>query len=134
MIDLRHHTRRARSAVFLAMTLIGACHQSCRPQGVEETATERPDGRIPVRKTLEYARVAEEAGMSTAGLSSVLKVVQTHIEKKTAPGAVVLIARRGKIVLEEALGHMSYEADAEPMTRQTIFDLASVTGPVRGDG
>ena len=38
------------------------------------------------------------------------------------PGAVVLIARHGKIVLEEALGRMSYEIDAKSMTRKTIFD------------
>jgi CubicO group peptidase (beta-lactamase class C family) len=127
MVDLRLHPRRARLAVFLAMTLIATCHQGCRPQGAEETASEKPDAQIPVRKTLEYARVAEEAGMSTEGLSSVLDVVRTHIEKRTAPGAVVLIARRGKIVVEEALGRMSYEANAEAMTRETIFDLASVT-------
>ncbi len=127
MIDLRLHARRARLAAFLAMTLVATCLQGCRPQETEESAPARPEGRSPNRKTLEYVDVAEEAGMSAEGLSSVLDVVQTHIEKKTAPGAVVLIARRGKIVLDEALGRMSYEADAEPMTRETIFDLASVT-------
>ena len=127
MIGFRAHICRRWLASCLAMTLIASCLLGCRPQAVEETTDTKPDGLAPGRTTLEYAGVAEDAGMSTDALSSVLDVVQTHIEKKTAPGAVVLIARRGKIVLEEALGHMSYEVDAEAMTRQTIFDLASVT-------
>lgn len=127
MVDLRLHARRARWVALLAMALVATCLQGCRPQGIEESAIARPEGRSPNRETLEHVDVAEEAGMSAEALSSVLDVVQTHIEKQTAPGAVVLIARRGRIVLDEALGRMSYEADAEPMTRGTVFDLASIT-------
>jgi CubicO group peptidase (beta-lactamase class C family) len=111
----------------LAVTLIISCHHGCRPEEGKQTVSAESEGQSTSRATLERIDVAEEAGMSTEGLASVLDVVRTHIEKKTTPGAVVLIARRGKIVLEEALGRMSYEADAEPMTPGTIFDLASVT-------
>ena len=130
MIDLRLHIRRGRLALCLAMTVIATCLQGCRPREAEETASAKLGGRTLSGTTLERAGEAEEAGMSTDGLSSVLDVVRTNIEEKTAPGAVVLIARRGKIVLEEALGHISYDTDAEPMTRETIFDLASITKAV----
>ena len=127
MVDLRLHTGRVRLAVYLATALIAAWLQGCRFQGAEKTVIAKPDGGAPVRTTLEFARVAEEAGMATDGLSSVLGVVRAHIEDKTMPGAVVLIARHGKIVLAEALGRMSYEPDAAAITQETIFDLASIT-------
>jgi len=127
MIGLGIRFRRDRSVLYLATALIATCHQGCGLQGAEETVAAKPDVRTPVQATLAYAPAAEEAGMSTEGLSTVRDVVQSHIEKRTMPGAVVLIARRGGIVLEEALGRMSYEADAAPMTRETVFDLASIT-------
>ena len=127
MVDLRLHPRRVRLAVYLATTLIATWHQGCRPQEAEVIVWAKVDGQTLRGPTLERAGNAEDAGMSTEGLTSVLGVVQTHIEKKTMPGAVVLIVRRGKIVLEEALGRMSYEPDAEAMTRETVFDLASIT-------
>jgi CubicO group peptidase (beta-lactamase class C family) len=114
-------------ALCLAMTLLASCHHGCRADRGEEADATKTDGQAAGRTTLERADFAEEAGMSTEGLAAVLGVVRTHIEKETMPGAVVLIARRGKIVLEEALGRMSYEPNAEAMTPETIFDLASVT-------
>jgi CubicO group peptidase (beta-lactamase class C family) len=127
MANLHLHRPLGRTTIFLAGTLIVACSSGCRPRGEEGLPSEEQDDRVARRTTLERADVADAAGMSTAGLLVVLDVVQSHIEKKTTPGAVVLVARRGRIVLEEALGRMSYEADAEPITRDTIFDLASVT-------
>ena len=127
MIDLRLHRGRGRSALCLAMTLVATCLQGCRTQEIEEADSTTRDSGTQLRTVLERASSAEETGMSTEGLSAVLDVVQTHIEKRTMPGAVVLIARRGKIVLEEALGRMTYEADADLMNRDTIFDLASLT-------
>jgi CubicO group peptidase (beta-lactamase class C family) len=127
MIDLGVHVGRRRLALCLAMTLIATCSHGCRPEGIEEADSTTRDGGTPLRTALNRASSAEDAGMSTDGLSAALGVVQTHIEKRTMPGAVVLIARRGKIVLEEALGRMTYETGADPMTLDTIFDLASLT-------
>ena len=42
------------------------------------------------------------------------------------PGCVVLIARNGKIVFEKAYGTYNYDAP-EPVTLNSIFDMASVT-------
>jgi CubicO group peptidase (beta-lactamase class C family) len=43
------------------------------------------------------------------------------------PGAVLLVARHGLIVLDEAFGKMGYNEYNHPMPLNGIFDLASVT-------
>jgi CubicO group peptidase (beta-lactamase class C family) len=76
---------------------------------------------------LENARNPEEVGFSKEGLVVVQNVVARAIESGTAPGAVVLVARRGKIVLERAFGRMTYEKDAPKVTPDTLYDIASLT-------
>lgn len=67
-----------------------------------------------------------QAGMSAAKLQSIDSIVHEGIKNKAFPGAVVLAAKDGKIFYEKAFG--SYEYDGHrPMTRDAIFDLASVT-------
>ena len=45
------------------------------------------------------------------------------------PGAVVLIARNGKLVMFDSFGFRDKEAKA-PMTNDTIFRIASMTKPI----
>ncbi|PYS72181.1 MAG: hypothetical protein DMF73_08955, partial [Acidobacteria bacterium] len=54
-------------------------------------------------------------------------VIQAAIGKKELPGAVVLVGRHGKIVWRKAYGARAVEPQREPMTTDTIFDLASLT-------
>ena len=81
----------------------------------------------PRRMKLENARKPEEVGFSPDGLARVESVVARAIENGTAPGGVVLVARRGKIVLERAFGRMTYEKNASRVTPDTLFDIASLT-------
>jgi CubicO group peptidase (beta-lactamase class C family) len=81
----------------------------------------------PRRMKLENARAPEEVGFSAEGLVRVQEVVARAIENGTAPGAVVVVARRGKIVLERAFGRTTYEKDAGKVTPDTLYDIASVT-------
>jgi len=46
------------------------------------------------------------------------------------PGAVLLVARRGKIVYHREVGHRILIPCIAPMRRDTIFDLASLTKPL----
>lgn len=59
--------------------------------------------------------------------SSVDAAVESAIEKGQAPGAVVLILHRGEAVHRKAFGT---RAPGEPMTPDTVFDMASLTKPV----
>lgn len=72
--------------------------------------------------------VAPEAvGLSSARLAKVSGFMRSHIEDKKMAGAVVLIARHGKIAYFETFG----EADVgKPMQRDTMFRICSMTKPV----
>ena len=66
-------------------------------------------------------------GISAERLGRMDTVIAASIEKKELPGAVVLVARHGKIVWRKAYGARAVEPQREPMTLDTIFDLASLT-------
>ena len=53
--------------------------------------------------------------------------VERHIGLGNLPGAVILVGHQDAIVLEKAYGNRSVEPAVEPMTPETIFDLASLT-------
>ncbi|HWQ33890.1 MAG TPA: exo-beta-N-acetylmuramidase NamZ domain-containing protein [Blastocatellia bacterium] len=66
-------------------------------------------------------------GMSPAQLAYIDQAVEAEIAKKQLPGAVVLVGRQGKVVWRRAYGNRALEPKVEPMTPDTIFDLASLT-------
>ena len=55
------------------------------------------------------------------------KVLQRGLEDKVFPGTVALVAQGGKIVFFEHGGYRSLVPQRNRMTRDTIFDLASLT-------
>lgn len=59
------------------------------------------------------------------------KVVDAIVEKAVAegniPGAVLLVGHNGRVIHRKAFGSRSLEPMREPMTIDTIFDLASLT-------
>src|SRR3954467_764764 len=58
-----------------------------------------------------------------------LAVVEQAVARDEIRGAVVLVTRRGQIVLHEAVGWRDPGGHA-PMTRDTLFHVASNTKPV----
>ncbi len=71
-----------------------------------------------------------DVGVSSQRLSRINALVQTAIDAEQIPGCVVLLARHGRVFLFEAFGNRQVEPTVEPMTRDTVFDLASITKPV----
>jgi len=71
----------------------------------------------------------EEVGMYTERLALIGKAVNAEIAAGQLPGAVVGIARRGKLVYFEAFGFRD-KAAGEPMTTDAIFGIASMTKPM----
>ena len=69
----------------------------------------------------------ESVGMSTERLAKIDEAVLESIARKETPGAVVLVARKGRIVHRKAFGDRALEPKREAMTIDTIFDLASLT-------
>jgi uncharacterized protein YbbC (DUF1343 family)/CubicO group peptidase (beta-lactamase class C family) len=54
-------------------------------------------------------------------------VVEKAVAEGNIPGAVLLVGHNGKVVHRRAFGERSLEPLREPMTLDTVFDLASLT-------
>jgi CubicO group peptidase (beta-lactamase class C family) len=70
----------------------------------------------------------EAVGLSSPRLARVTEAVKGEIAKGRYPGAVALVARRGKVAYFEALGQRDPQTGA-PMTKDAIFRLYSMTKP-----
>lgn len=82
--------------------------------------------------TFELPRAApEEARMSRERLDKVRDVVQEFIDEGRIQGAVVGVARRGKVVYFHAQGVADIETQA-PLQPDAIFHMASSTKPILG--
>ncbi|HVX14505.1 MAG TPA: serine hydrolase domain-containing protein [Pirellulales bacterium] len=68
--------------------------------------------------------------MQAERLAAINDAVGEALAARQMPGCVVLIARRGKVVVLEAYGNRALEPVATPMTVETVFDLASLTKPI----
>jgi CubicO group peptidase (beta-lactamase class C family) len=78
---------------------------------------------------LPRAECPEQVGLSSARLERLARVIRQDVERKLIPGAVVVIARAGRIGYAEAFGWRDREAQA-PMTLDAIFRVASMTKPI----
>jgi uncharacterized protein YbbC (DUF1343 family)/CubicO group peptidase (beta-lactamase class C family) len=72
----------------------------------------------------------KKAGMNPAIEGLIEKAVTPEIEQGNLSGCVVLIGRREGIVFEHAYGNRQVEPSVEPMTIDTLFDMASLTKPL----
>src|SRR3977135_2308153 len=66
-------------------------------------------------------------GMSAERLARMDQVIAASIAKRELPGAVVLVARHGRVAGRKAYGSRAVKPAREAMTADTIFDLASLT-------
>ncbi|MCJ8209246.1 serine hydrolase [Mucilaginibacter sp. RS28] len=69
---------------------------------------------------------ANEAGLDSTALTRIDSIANNAIAAGATPGCVVLAAKDGKVGFYKAYGHLSYDAK-EPVTLQTVYDMASVT-------
>lgn len=78
--------------------------------------------------TLSYGKPAD-VGMSAALLDAGVRLYGEAVESGELAGAVLLVARDGKVVLHEAIGWRDFDGKL-PMERNTMFRMASNTKPV----
>jgi CubicO group peptidase (beta-lactamase class C family) len=71
----------------------------------------------------------EEAGVSAERLARISATFNADVRAGKIPGAVVLLARRGRIVYFEAFGEQD-PGKHLPMRRDAVFRIASMTKPV----
>lgn len=69
----------------------------------------------------------EETDVNSTTLNGIDNLINNAIYENAMPGAVVLVAKDGKIIFNRAYGKLSFDADAPPVTTSTVYDIASVT-------
>src|SRR5580692_11459652 len=75
-----------------------------------------------------FALAATQKTATSSGRLGVLDdIVQEAIRDEQVPGAVVLVGHDGQVIYRKAFGERSLEPHREPMTVDTIFDIASLT-------
>jgi CubicO group peptidase (beta-lactamase class C family) len=77
---------------------------------------------------LPFAK-AETVGMSSKRLERINAFIKDYVDSNQIAGAVTLVARKGKIVHFEAQG-WRYKEENQPMEKDAIFSLASMTKPI----
>jgi CubicO group peptidase (beta-lactamase class C family) len=73
-------------------------------------------------------RAMSTGGLSKARLGRMHEVMAGHVERGAVPGLVTLVSRRGEVHVD-AIG-MKAAGGRDPMRRDTIFRIASMTKPV----
>jgi len=71
-----------------------------------------------------------DAGMSPERLERLTDLVQTAVDARDFPGAVLVVGRWGRIVYRKAFGLSQWRPEPRPMQPEMIFDIASMTKPV----
>jgi CubicO group peptidase (beta-lactamase class C family) len=94
-----------------------------------------PSGRMvaaepPAKSELSYAKPAD-IGIDTKQLQVAYDLMEKWTTGKDAPvpGGAILVGRNGKMVAPQFFGRQGPEADAEPIRKEAMFYLASVTKP-----
>src|SRR5436190_11051812 len=67
-------------------------------------------------------------GLSNARLGRMHDVMKGYVERGEVPGLVSLVSRRGE-VHTDVIGTKAYK-DSDPMRRDTIFRISSMTKPI----
>ncbi len=71
----------------------------------------------------------ESVGVSSKRLEKISQAMQAEVEQKRLPGAVVMVARKGKLVYAQAFGKLNNGSDA-PMQLDSVFRIYSMTKPL----
>src|SRR5882724_6364226 len=71
----------------------------------------------------------EQVGLSSERLGRIVTTLRNDSQKGQIPGAILLVARQGRIALFESVGTLDPAAKA-PMTKDAIFRIYSMSKPI----
>ncbi len=72
----------------------------------------------------------EEVGFLPDRIDRARDLCAGWVKSGHTPSLIVLVARRGQIVLHEAFGQLRPEADSPPLRTDSVFPVASITKPM----
>ncbi len=113
------------AAVFTAQVIFGGAAVSSKLDADISASYPAGSGFTTSQVRLRYT-VPEDAGIDIDDLLPIDDIVKEAIEEKATPGAVVMVVKDGKVILEKSYGCHTYGGDI-PVHSTDIFDLASVT-------
>ena len=119
--------KQSRPAKAIAAALVFAAILSGAPR-LCGAQSKDPDAQRP-------ATTAQTSSTTNPDFTPITNLINDAIAAKKLPGAVVVVGHNGKVVFEHAYGGRKLagepgpngELTAEPMTEDTIFDMASLT-------
>lgn len=103
--------------LLLATFLILGCSQNAKIEG-----------EVITPKKIEFS-TPESVGFSRDSLMKIDQMVEGYVKKGFIPGAVVLVARHGKIAYEKAIGWNNIDKK-KSLLKNNQFRLASMTKPI----
>ena len=118
-LDQRDRVLTLSAAAFLLVGLFAGTAVGAPPTAAADQTAAAP---LPITEP-------ESAGMSSERLKRLSEAVGAYIDRGQVAGTVTLVARRGKVVHFEAQGER-WSEEGVPMTRDTIFRIASMTKPI----
>ncbi len=133
--------RTAIAVGIVFLTAAAACSRGDAAQTVvsdNAQATQAPPALVPAPDAALTPTLPPVAA-PTADFATVSKLINDAIAAHRLPGAVAVIGHAGNVVFHQAYGVRKLAdepgvdgspAPAEPMTEDTIFDLASLTKPL----
>src|SRR5579864_4019854 len=86
-------------------------------------------GAASFAQPLPMASHPEDVGFSSKRLDRTREVFKADVEAKRLPGAVLLMARNGKIAFYDVVGYQDRAAQT-PMKKDSIFRVASMSKPI----
>lgn len=95
----------------------------CGAASAQPAAVERVPAGLPTAEP-------QDAGMHAARLNAIDDVVQEGLRREKMPGCVVMVGHQGSIVYHKAFGHRQLVPEKQPMHKDTVFDMASLTKPI----
>ena len=123
---LKSTRKSLRLATALALTLAAAQPTLAQP------APTLPSAPAAVTSAAPLPRAAPETvGMSAERLGRIDAALRAEVDREQIAGAVIAVARRGRLVHYQAIGYLDRERGT-PMTTDAIFAIASMTKPFAG--
>jgi len=105
--------RRCRALLALILIVV------CLPVTAAGATYQAPDIEMPIADSTDLSGIADFCWID--------ELVEAAIREGQLPGAVILVGRNDQILYRKAFGHRAIDPALEPMTADTIFDLASLT-------
>src|SRR5688500_503952 len=129
--DDAHPTTSSKETEVTSRTLLKSTAASTAL--VTPAATIRPTWSAPERpsrsqETGRREQTLDGGGLSQARLERMHDIMAGHVESGFVPGLVTLLSRRGETHVD-VIGKSAFDSD-DPMRRDSIFRIASVTKPI----